>query len=1073
LPKYLEHVFIWEEAELRYQLRNSGQPKQWYSRCGDEGAFSCWLDEHSAFAFVGQYGRISVLKEARRGDREYWYACRTHLRHTYKRYLGPSSKVTFLQLEEVAKELSSSPAPIPPFPPSSASPRAALLGVKFSPPRPPLALVERERLLHELDAVLTHPLTLVSASAGSGKTTLLSAWVAGNIRSQAQRSRIARGELALAWLSLEELDNDPIRFWTACIAALRRSLPTLGQPALALLHAQEALPLATCLISLLHEIEQVDKELLLILDDYHVITDEKLCDSMHFLLDHMPANLHLILATRIDPELPLSRLRVRDQLLEIRDLDLRFTREEAATFLRERMSLPLSTDEVAVLQTRTEGWIGGLQLAALSLSRREDLSAALADFTGSHRFVLDYVQQDILARLPEQLQDFVLATSILTRMHAASCQAVTVLPSALACQELLETLERAHLFVVPLDEHRSWYRYHDLFREALHARLMARQPERALLLHLRAARWYEAAGEWWEAIAHALLASDHPYAASLMEQAAPAFWHSGEGRTVQNWVLALPDPVLCEHARLALSAALHVLYSIPVHVKSVVAEVERSITRLEGLLQSSPSLLPSDAEVKVVERRLLLLRAFSEARAILQQNNTEHLLHLAEMSEALPADEEVSWNLIPLSLTYWLTDFSPQSRASLIPRLLVAKQQALQEMHYPAMIRIMSLLGEAYIKNGQLRQARRHYQEALALIERSGVCTSLIGSLYLELFTLSYAQNHLEEAATWLHQALSIAHDWCQPYLQAQGEIGSMRLALAKRELCAAEEALQRLEALLSREEFPHSVPQEEYVLWKSVSNVQYWLASRNLTAASAWAAPYLLSPQTWELMPNCEVLVLLQVLLAQQQYSQAVEVLLQESERLCESADIQTRIQFLALSVVALTHAGQREDAWHSAERLFALTEPEGSIRVYLELGQPMKQALKMLREALSSAKQRAAATRRPYVSRLLAIFEQEEQRGADLPDEQTARCGEAQPSIPSLLGVAGANTPALLSPLTPQELSVLRELAVGRSNREIASALVISLNTVKSHVKHLYSKLAVNSRVQACARARDLHLL
>jgi LuxR family maltose regulon positive regulatory protein len=302
-----------------------------------------------------------------------------------------------------------------------------------------------------------------------------------------------------------------------------------------------------------------------------------------------------------------------------------------------------------------------------------------------------------------------------------------------------------------------------------------------------------------------------------------------------------------------------------------------------------------------------------------------------------------------------------------------------------------------------------------------------------------------------------------------------MRLALARGELSAAHQALQRLEALLEQEEFPHYVPQEKYVLWKVVSRVQYWLASRNLTAAQAWAAQYLLSPQTWELMHNGEMLMLVQVLLAQQQYSQAVELLSHFRERLCESADIQTSIHFLALSVVALSHAGRREEAWQSAGRLFALTEPEGSIRVYLDAGPPMKQALKMLCEALSSADKSAAAVsmKRPYVSRLLAVFEQEEQRGASLPDEQTAHPGEAQPSIPSLLGAAVSCAPALLEPLTPQELRVLRLLAAGRSNREIAGALVVSLNTVKSHVKHLYSKLAVNSRVQACARARDLHVL
>jgi LuxR family maltose regulon positive regulatory protein len=587
MPKPSLYALIWSQAHQHYHLENQGGPKQCFS-ASDAGAFPSFLDEHTAFAFVGQAGRMSVLKEARRGGRGYWYACRTHHRQTHKRYLGPSSRVTFEHLEEVASQLASISA-LPELPPSSSqSPQVALLGVKLAPLRLPIMLVQRERLLRSLDAALTHPLTLISASAGSGKTTLLSAWTAAFMSPQIHKSCEAGEEPTVAWLCLEELDNDLIRFWTTCIGTLQRALPTLGQTALALLHAQEALPLSTCLISLLQEIEQVEKELILILDDYQVISEQTVTESMRFLLDHLPANLHLVLATRTDPELPLARLRVRQHLLEIRDFDLRFTREEAATFLRDGMGLPLSEDEVETLQMRTEGWIAGLQLAALSLSRHEDLPASLANFTGSHHFVLDYVQQDILAHLPDTLQEFVLQTSILTRMSADLCQAVTVLPGAVACQELLETLERTHLFVVPLDEHRRWYRYHDLFREALQAWLQASQPELVPMLHQRAAHYYEAEGQWHEAIVHALASPDYALAADLMEQAAPAFWLSGNAAMVQNWVLMLPDATLCDHTRLALDGMLCLLNSAQISTKevyaSVAALVERTILRLSTIL---------------------------------------------------------------------------------------------------------------------------------------------------------------------------------------------------------------------------------------------------------------------------------------------------------------------------------------------------------------------------------------------------------------------------------------------------------------------------------------------------------
>src|SRR5438876_7363861 len=452
MPKPLLHALIWSHEQKHYQLYSHGQPEQCFPP-GDEPAFSRWLDEHTAFAFEGQAGQISVLKEAKRGGTGYWYAYRTQHRHTRKRYLGRTAQVTFARLEQVAQELNSSspPAPLAPEPPApSFEQKGVLLSTKLSPPRLPISLVERSRLLRELDAVRSHRLTLVSASAGSGKTTLLSAWMAASSKLQASGSRAGGLEHDVAWLSLDELDNDSIRFWASVIAALRTCLPRVGKTALAMLHSQEAPPLSTILTALLNELVQGSREIILILDDYHVISDQAIHDGLLFLLDHLPPNLRLVLATRADPEFPLSRFRVRGQMVEIRFSDLRFTQEETTSFLLQSMSLPLSEEDVAILQHRTEGWIAGLQLAALSLRKQQDLPGWVADFAGSHRYLLDYVQQDILVRLPVPLQHFLLQTSIVTRMNAAVCQAVTAGPSQKASQEMLEEVERANLFVVPL-----------------------------------------------------------------------------------------------------------------------------------------------------------------------------------------------------------------------------------------------------------------------------------------------------------------------------------------------------------------------------------------------------------------------------------------------------------------------------------------------------------------------------------------------------------------------------------------------------------------------------------------------
>jgi len=1070
MPKPSLHALIWSQEQEQYELYIHGQREQCFRR-GDEPAFSRWLAEHTSFAFEGQAGRISVIKEARPGGTGYWYAYRTQDRHTRKRYLGSTTNLTFARLEEQARVLKSSPwpAPLVPEPPGRQDERSvALLSPKLSHPRLPISLVERERLLRELDAVRSHPLTLVSASAGSGKTTLLSAWMTASSKPQASGGTAGGAEHAAAWLSLEELDNDPIRFWTSVIAALQTCLPKLGEGALAMLHSPQSPPLSTILTSLLHEILQIDRETILILDDYHLISDQAIRESMLFLLDHLPANLHLVLATRTDPELPLSRLRVRGQLVEVRDRDLLFTQAETASFLTQGMGLPLSAEDVATLSKRTEGWIAGLQLAALSMRKREDLSPFVQDFAGSHRFVLDYVQQDILARLPLTLQHFLLHTSIVTRMNAALCQVVTALPSLQESQEMLEELERANLFVAPLDEQRQWYRYHDLFREALRARLHASQPELVPLLHSRAARWYETQGEWRETITHALAVPDYPLAASLMEQAAPHFWLSGEARTIHTWVLALPDTVLRAHTRLALNAALRFLDSVSVGTETVhasmAAQVERTITRMEEILCRKPSLLLSEAEVALIERRLRLLRALIEVRGLFKRGDYEGLRHLAQETEALPPDEEVSWNMIALSFTFSLTLTIGGEVAFLRERLLALKQQVMQAGDHLATIRVMRWLARAYEQAGQLHQVHREALSALALVEQTGGCTSMAGYLHYYLFNVSYSWNRLEEASDSLRRLIHIGQDWQQVDLLILGEVCSARLALARGDLSTAQEALQRLEALVEQEGFADHAP------WVVHTRVRLWLAQSNLAQASEWATQTTLSPEAWDPLRKREVLLLVRVFLAQQQYTQAVQHLDRFREHLDRPADSEPTIEWTALHVVALHLAGKNEQAARGATRLLALTEPEGCIRVYLEAGEPMKQVLKTWLSAPLQDDPCAeeVSVSRPYVSRLLTAFEQEERRPSQGRDASPVTTHKALLQLPQ-----SAVQRALIEPLSRQEQRVLRLLVAGQTYAEMAETLIVSPNTIKTQVSSIYRKLGVSRRAEAIAATQRLHLL
>ncbi|HCI79301.1 MAG TPA: LuxR family transcriptional regulator [Ktedonobacter sp.] len=1066
MPRPSPYALVWCEDSQHYELHNHGTPVQWFTP-GDEPTFACWLAEHSAFSFVGRAGRLSVRKEARGSDRGYWYAYRKQEQRTRKGYLGTSAQVTFARLEEQAQSLTS-PQSLPlarNLVKQSSQLSIPLLFTKLTPPRLPLWFVDRTHLLRDLDAINTRPLTLVSASAGSGKTTLISAWIAAS-QLQTSKGPAAQTQQTIAWLSLDTLDNDPIRFWASCIASLQSCLPSIGAEALALLHAYESPPISTILTALLNEIMRLDQEVILILDDFHLITEQAIHEGLSFALDHLPTNLHLVLATRTDPLLPLSRLRARGQLLEVRSSDLRFTQEESASFLLQHMELPLSSEDVTMLHSRTEGWIAGLHLAALSMRKQQNLSQWVSGFAGSHRYLLDYVQQDILAHLPIPLQHFLLQTSLLSRMNAALCQAITEGTSLQDSQQMLEEAEQANLFVVPLDEQRQWYRYHDLFREVLRTRLYTSQPELVPLLHTRAAHWYESQGGWREAIIHALTAPDYPLAASLMEKAAPHFWLNGEARTIHNWVLTLPDNVLREHTRLALNAALRFLNSVHISTEtlhiSMTAQVQRTITRMEAILHSREIHMLSEADAALIERRLCMLRALIEVRAIMGRGDKARLHLLTRELEALPSDDEVSWQLIPLSFAFWLALSLQQSSADLVEKLRGARQWISEAGDHLITFRVTTWLATAYVEAGQLHHAHRECLSALTLLEQISGGTPVAGYMLFALFNIYYAWNRLDEASNVLHRLLRIAQDWQQVELLMIVERSTARLALARGNITEAQEALQRAEALFEQEEFVNNVR------WVVDTRVRLWLVQANLTEANIWAAHTTASLQTWNPLRKWEVLLLAQVELAQQKPVRAVETLERFNWHQDQPADIEKTLEWMVLYTVALFQVGKLAQARTVAARLFTMTEPEGYIRVYLDAGPSMKQALQMLLQAPPASNASTAAIPTPYVLRLLAAFEQEEARLTQENNAPPATTHKAlsRPSQHML-------QQGLIEPLSRQEQQVLRLLVRGSTYVEMAEALIVSPNTIKTQVSSIYRKLGVSRRAEAIAITEQLHLL
>jgi ATP/maltotriose-dependent transcriptional regulator MalT len=1060
MPRVPLHTLIWSADHTCYELFSRGQLVQ-RLRPDDDERWLTWLATQTAFAFHGRCGRLNVYNEARTPGSRYWYAYHASSRRTVKRYFGKTANLTLAGLEEVAKAFTSgsSPARETLAQPHVTVPHASrpfeqrlVLLSKLAYPRLPAALVVRERLLSDLDAALAHRLTLLSASAGWGKTTLLSAWA-------------SRRPNEVAWLSLDGLDNDLTRFWVALIAALRTCESALGALALAMLQSPEQASLSAILTVLLNDLASVSEgaPMVLILDDYHLIDDEAIHESVTFLLEHLPDHLHLVIASRVDPDLPLSRWRVRGELLELRAADLRFSATEAASFFTQTLGEGLAEADVRLLEQRTEGWIAGLQLALLAMRKRPDRAAFVQAFTGSHRYLLDYVQEEILEHQGLGVQRFLLQTAVLTRMNAALCATLT---EDTTSQAMLELLERHNLFVAPLDEQRQWYRMHDLFREVLLTRLQATAPELVPVLHQRAAHWYAAQGEVSEAIAHTLAARDFVCAAALIEREAGHLWLSGEAQTVQSWIGALPDFVVRQHARLALNTALRLLEYMYATVREsyvrVQAQVEQTIARVEAVLQKqqettagpeTEETLPAlpEGEVALLQRRIGLLRALIAARASLTRGDTARMRLLAQETEALSEQEELSWKLIGLWISFWLIDTLQCEGALLIPRLLEAKQQAIEAGDQLATVRVMRWLASAYLRAGRLPLVEQECLEALALQEPIGEHFAVTGYFHSDLAHSDYACNRLEAAAYSLQHMLRIAQTWQHAHLQIVGNMYLAQLSLASGDLTAADQALQKAEELVQQERIATEASRVV------AARVQYWLAAGNLAAASTWAQHVVFSPATWDPNRQWEFLMLIRVYLAQQDYAQALAALAGFSADLDRPGDIDTTIHFLALQVVALHCGGQSAQARAVAARLLALTEPEGYIRVYLDAGEPMQRLLQSLVDPPHDRENDLPPSSVAFVSKLLAAWGK-----AESTEQRAERSSTAFSAFSSQLS-------ALPEPLTPREQQVLRLLLAGASNQEIASELVISLATVKKHVSNLLGKLGVASRAQAIARARD----
>lgn len=884
--------------------------------------------------------------------------------------------------------------------------------MKLRQPRVRASIVSRARLTERLNAGLSRSLTLVSAPVGFGKTTLVSEWLAG-----------AASGIPAAWLSLDADDNDLPRFLSYLVAALGGIRDGIGSTALAMLRSHQVLPVRIFLTSLLNDLASTPDELILVLDEYQEIDAPAVHDAVAYLITNLPPQVHLIIATRSDPPLPLSRLRARDQLVEIRGPDLLFNLEEAETFLNQVMGLSLNEGDVAALQTSTEGWIVGLQLIAVSIQGRRDVAGILATVTGAHRFIVDYLVEEVLSRQSAEMRQFLLRTSILTELSGPLCDAVTGRNESAGT---LVSMERDNLFVTPLDDERRWYRYHHLFRDCLSSRLVEEEPDSLPELHRRASRWYEGNGQVDESIGHAVAAHDFESAARLVEEQAPLVLGQGGIVFLLNWANRLPDALV--RSRPQLSVLVGAALALGGQLESSESYLDSTEAALAGESQ------PDD---QVLRGRIAAIRASVASQRADTYRTIEHASHALSR---LPANELFMRSLAAFNLgdAYLSTgDVVPASEAF---AEAVEFSVATGSLHMA--IVSSAYLARAEILRGRLREAELVSERALKLVADVSASPSqgipTLGMLYAYMGHVRRERDDLEGAGDYLGRALELGEQSGYVDTLAATYWGLARLRRAQADVQTALAMIERaIEAVRDRR---LSVMRRLLL----AERADLLVALNRLEDAEVWAREHRAGEVTDFGLPHeRECLSLVRLRLARDEPDEALQLL----SRLLGPAEAAGRfgvvIEILILQALAFDQNGELPPALAVLERALALGEPEGYVRTFADHGEPMARLLRLLSARGIASK---------YAARLLAAI-----KGAGHPSP----IPDPHPPSPGV------------ELLTAREVEVLRLLAEGAPNQRIAEELTVSVGTVKAHVSHILGKIGVDNRTAAVSRAREMGLL
>ena len=897
----------------------------------------------------------------------------------------------------------------------------------ISPPRPKIVL--RPRLLGKLNDVLNLKLTLISAPAGFGKTTLVSEWIASCGR-------------PVAWLSLDEGDNDPLRFISYLIAALQIIKEGIGEGLLAALQSHQPPQTEEILTALLNEISTVPDNFVLVLDDYHLIDSQPVNQSLAFLVEHLPQQMHLVIVTREDPSLPLARLRARGQLTELRAADLQFAPSEAAEFLNRVMGLNLSDDDVAALEARTEGWIAGLQLAALSMQGYQDTTSFIKSFTGSHRFVLDYLIEEVLQQQSESTQTFLLRTSLLDRMCGPLCDAV-LHDSSGPGQKTLEHLERANLFIIPLDSERHWYRYHHLFADLLRQRLGKNlSPGEITELHIRASEWYEQNGLMLEAFQHALLAGEFVRAARLAEDVWQDMERSFQTAAWLGWVKKLPNEVVYSRPRLCVLLG---------RAYSDAGEVDLSETYLQNAERALADALERD-ESKSLPVTIALIRA-NNAQI---QGNLAETINYAELSLQLIPEDDVYLRAeaaITLGFTHWATGNLEASLRAI--HAWIEEMQRFGNREFA--IASAFAVADMQVILGSLRDAEMCLRQAIQQAATHGQESETITAHHhLGLAMLAHERNddaavkqHLQIAADLGKRTTLV--DWPHRWNLAQA-----RLKKSDGEWDSALHSLDDAQRVYVKNPIPIFQP-------IAAQKARIYLKQGRLDKAHAWVHERKLSVKDEaSYLGEYEHLTLARTRLFEGSFTGIHELL----ERLLTLAETQKRTGSVIEIVLtqALVHQAQGNptQALAALERALTLAEPEGYLRIFVDEGESMRLLILDFKSKIEKQGNTRPHSLFGYVTELLAAFPQ--------PMESIPQSKTLAPYTSA--GVVNQK-PKIIESLTDRELEILRLVAEGHTNTEISQRLYLALSTVKGHNLRIFNKLQAQNRTEAVVRARELGLL